>query len=405
MRRHAAALVLIPAGLSLAACSRPQASAGAPPAQSAAENKVSKNEVVLSPEQQKASMVETQAAALSQAPDLLRVKGRIVLADDRTWRVGVRTVGLVVAVYAGLGDPVRKGQVLARYHADEVRDSRAQYRAAVNELDRAKAAAAQAQRNRDRAQRLLELKAGSALQVEQAQQDLVAAEAAVRKAQIEVDRGRDLLEDDLRVPADPPPDRHDETADQVPILSPGDGYVIEKNITPGKTVELSTVTFVIGDLSKVWMLASVRQEDLGKLRPGQLAAVTLPGEPVVRIPGRITNLGQQFDPATRAMQVRIELENGNGRLRPEMLANAEIPVGGRRPTVVVPSDAIQQIGDQDVVFVQTAPGRFAVRPVRAGETADGKTPVLEGIQAGEQIVVRGSFVLKSQLLKSTLESE
>src|SRR4029077_14164377 len=108
---------------------RPQASAGSPPGQNAAENKVSKNEVVLSPEQQKASMVELQAAALSQAPDLLRVRGRIVLGDDRTWRVGVRTVGLVVAVYAGLGDAVRKGQVLARYHADEVRDSRAQYRA------------------------------------------------------------------------------------------------------------------------------------------------------------------------------------------------------------------------------------------------------------------------------------
>jgi multidrug efflux pump subunit AcrA (membrane-fusion protein) len=105
------------------------------------------------------------------------------------------------------------------------------------------------------------------------------------------------------------------------------------------------------------------------------------------------------------MQVRIELENRNGRLRPEMLANAEIPVGGRRPAVVVPSDAIQQIGDQDVIFVRTAPGRFSVRPVRVGETAGGKTPVLEGIQAGEQVAVRGSFVLKSQLLKSTLESE
>jgi cobalt-zinc-cadmium efflux system membrane fusion protein len=405
MSRHAVPLVLIPAALLLAACSRQQTSAGSPPAQNAAENKTSKNEVVLSTEQQKSSMVELQMAALSQAPDLLRVRGRIALADDRTWRVGVRTIGLVVAVYTGLGDPVHKGQVLARYHADEVRDSRAQYRAALNELGRAKSAVAQAQRNRDRAQRLLDLKAGSALQVEQAQQDLVTAEAAVRKAQIEVDRGRDLLEHDLRVPADPLPDSHDEIADQVPILSPGDGYVIEKNVTPGKTVEPSTVTFVIGDLSKVWMLASVRQEDLGRLRSGQAANITLPGEPVLSFPGRITNLGQQFDPETRVMQVRIELENRNGRLRPEMLANAEIPVGGRKPTVVVPSDAIQQIGDQEVVFVQTAPGRFIVRPVRVGETADGKTPILEGIRAGEQIAVRGSFVLKSQLLKATLESE
>lgn len=308
-------------------------------------------------------------------------------------------------MYVGLGDLVRKGQVLARYHADEVRDSRAQYRAALSELDRAKSAQAQAQRNRDHAQRLLELKAGSVQQVELTQQDLITAQAMVRKAQIEVERGRDLLEDDLKVPADPPPNRKDETEDDVPIIAPADGYIIEKNVTPGKTVELSSVTFVIGDLSRVWMLASVRQEDLGRLRTGQSAVVALPGQDGPRLPGKITNLGQQFDPDTRVMQVRIELANTDGRLRPEMLANAEIPVGGGRPVLEVPSDAVQQVNGQDVVFIRIAPDHFAVRPVRVGETADTRTPVLDGIKAGDEIVIRGSFILKSQLLKATLESE
>ena len=392
---------LLMACVLLSACTNPKASTE-PAAKEANRNK---EEVVLPPDQQTAAMIETGAAMLSQEPELLRVKGRIALADERTWRVGVRTVGLVVAVYAGLGDSVHKGQVLARYHADEVRDSRAQYRTAVSELERAKAAAAQAQRNRDRAQRLLELKAGSVQQVELAQQDLVSAQAVVRKAEIEVDRGRDLLEDDLRVPADPPANRRDQTEDEVPIIAPGDGYIIEKNITPGKTVELSTVTFVIADLSKVWMLASVRQEDLGKLRVNQPALVTLPGMEALRFRGKITNLGQEFDPTTRVMQVRIELGNAGGRLRPEMLANAEIPVGGRKPVLLVPSDAIQQVNGQDVVFVRTAPDRFAVRPVRGGEIMDGKTPILEGIKAGDEVVIRGSFILKSQLLKSTLENE
>ncbi len=395
-------LFLILACLSLDACSSPKAS---PETVAAKEAKTSKDEVVLSPDQQSAAMVETQSAVFSQEPDMLRVKGRVALADDLTWRVGVRTVGSVVAVYVGLGDHIRKGQVLARYHADEVRDSRAQYRAVVSELDRSKAAAVQAQRNRDRAQRLLELKAGSVQQVELAQQDLVSAQAAIRKVQIEIERGRDLLEDDLRVPADPPANRKDETEDEVPIIAPADGYIIEKNITPGKTVELSSVTFVIGDLSKVWMFASVRQEDLEKIRVGQSAIVTLPGLDGARYPGKITNLGQQFDPDTRVMQVRIELSNANNRLRPEMLANAEIPVGGRKPALLVPSDAVQQVNGQDVVFVRTAPDRFAVRPVRVGETSGGKTPILEGIKAGDQIAIRGSFILKSQLLKSTLESE
>ena len=143
------------------------------------------------------------------------------------------------------------------------------------------------------------LRAGSRKQVELAQQDLVSAQAAIKKVQIEVERGRDLLEDDLRVPADPPANRKDETEDEVPIIAPADGYIIEKNVTPGKTVELSSVTFVIGDLSKVWMFASVRQEDLEKIRVGQSAFVTLPGLDGARFPGKITNLGQQFDPDTR----------------------------------------------------------------------------------------------------------
>jgi cobalt-zinc-cadmium efflux system membrane fusion protein len=153
------------------------------------------------------------------------------------------------------------------------------------------------------------------------------------------------------------------------------------------------------------MFAAVRQEDLDKLRVGRGAFVTLPGSEGLRFPGRITNLGQQFDPETRVMQVRIELNNTANRLRPEMLANAEIPVGGGKPALLVPSDAVQQVNGQDVVFVQSARDRFVARPVSVGETSGGKTPILEGIKAGDQIVVRGSFILKSQLLKSTLESE
>ena len=379
-----------------------------PPGEVSAGSKQSqtdKTEVVLTAEQLAAANIETQTAALSNQPELLRVKGTIALADDRTWRLGVRTPGYVMFIYAGLGDYVHKGQILARYHADEVRDSRAQYRTTLAELDRAKASAAQAQRNLDRAKRLLELKAGSVQQVEFAQEDLVNAQNAVRKAELEADRGKDLLEDDLRVPADPPPNRQDETEDDVPISAPADGYIIEKNITPNKAIALTDVTFVIGDLSKVWMLAAVHQEDLGKLRSGQPASVTLPGVDGVRFPGKITNLGQELDPATRVMQVRIELENKGSRLRPEMLADAEIPVGRGQTLMLVSSDAVQQVNGQDVVFVRTAEEHFVVRPVRTGETTDGKTPILEGIRPGEKVVIRGSFILKSQLLRSSLESE
>ena len=398
--RHLLVILLLATSLTIGGCNAPKTSE-APHA----PEKANKTEIILTPAQVSAAMIETQTAALTDEPTMLQVKGRIVLADDHVWRVGLRTPGLVMVVYAGLGDHVTKGQVLARYHADEVREERAHYRAAQTELHLAETVAAQAQRNRDRAQRLLDLKAGSIQQLEQAQQDLATAQDAIRKAQIEIDRGQDLLEDDLKVTVEPRPVSAGEFADDVPILAPESGYVIEKNITPGKAVDLSAQTFVIGDLSKVWMLASVHQEDLGGLRVGNPATVTLPSNPPQRFPGRITNLGQQFDPETRMMEVRIALDNPRNLLHPEMLANAEIPRGPAKSTLSIPSDAVQEIDNANVVFVLTSPGHFAIRPVRTGETSAGRTPVLEGIQPGEKIVVRGSFLLRSQLLKSAIEGE
>jgi len=383
------------------ACGRGTASA--PPSEHVTQ--ANKDEIVLPPNEQAGGLVQTQTVALSEEPDILRVAGRIALADDRTWRVGVLTEGRVEIVYAGLGDYVRKGQVLARLHSHELHEARAQYETSLSELNRFQAVAALAQRNYDRMQTLLTLKAASIQQTEQARQDLLNAQIALHDGQIAVNRDRIHLEDNLGVSADLPSDKHDENADLIPILAPGSGYILDKKVTPGTTVQPSTDTFLIGELSQVWMLASVRQENLAGLRVGQSATVTLPGVPDDRFEGKITNLGQELDQTTRAMKVRIVLNNPKMKLKPEMLANAEIPVGKDKPTLLVPSDAIQQINGQDVIFVRTAADRFAIRPVRIGETSEGMTPVFEGLKIGEQIVVRGSFILKSQLLKSSMESQ
>ena len=192
----------------------------------------------------------------------------------------------------------------------------------------------------------------------------------------------------------------------MPIIAPADGYIIEKNVTPGKTVELSAVTFVIGDLSRVWMLASVRQEDLGKLRLGQPAFVMLPGQDDAPLAGKITNLGQEFDPETRVMQVRIELANPNGPSASGDAGRCGDSRGRRAsPRCCCPPMRCSRSTVRTWSSCEPRADRFGVRPVRVGETADGNTPILEGIKPGDQVVVRGSFILKSQLLKSTLESE
>ena len=383
--------------VAIAACSKP-----VPADTRAATSSAKKDEVAMTAAEQRESGVEVKAAEASERGEELRVPGRIALAEDRTWRVGIRTDGVVVASFAGVGDYVRKGQILARYHADEVRDSRAQYRAAKADLTKTNAAVAQAQRNVARAAKLLELKAGSEVQLEQARQDLAAAEAAAHRSEAEVDRLKDLLEDDLQVPAEPI--ANDEAANEVPIRAPASGFILQKNVTLGRAIHTDNDTFVIGDLSEVWMLASVRQEQLGRLQAGQQVSIRVNGAGDRAYTGRITNLGQQLDPETRTMQVRIVLNNPGNRLHPEMLATAAIPVGGTQMVVTIPSDAVQQVDGQDVVFVRTGPERFAVRPVRTGPTVNGETPIVEGLAAGDPIVVKGSFIVKSQLLRATLEN-
>jgi membrane fusion protein, heavy metal efflux system len=404
LRQKHAAIALVVISLLAIACGKTKEPSGeSPKVEANGAPKGEKSDIVLTPAEQATASIELKPAETTQTAETLQATGRITLADDHTWRVGVRTDGIVIEVYANLGDYVKKGQLLARFHADEVRDTRALYRNAVSELERAKAVAAQSVRNRDRAQRLLELRAGSRQQVEQAQEDVARAEADVRKAEIEIDRTKDVLEDDLRVPAEPKPG--DPISDDVPIFAPASAYIIRKNVTPGKTVDRVMDTFVLGDLSKVWMLASIREENLSSVHLGQPVTVAIPGDPAARYTGRITNLGQEFDKETRLLEVRIELNNPNNRLKPEMLANAEIPIGITKSVVTVPSDAVQQVNGQDVVFVKTSGDHFATHPVRTGETAAGRTPILEGINAGDMVVAHGSFILKSKLLKSTLESE
>jgi membrane fusion protein, heavy metal efflux system len=105
------------------------------------------------------------------------------------------------------------------------------------------------------------------------------------------------------------------------------------------------------------------------------------------------------------VRVRIDIDNPSMKLRPEMLGTSEIEVGGTQSLLLVPREALQQVNEQDVVFVRKSEDRFEIRPVRLGDSVNGKVIVLEGIKAGEAVVARGSFLLKSQLLKSSLESD
>jgi membrane fusion protein, heavy metal efflux system len=359
-------------------------------------------EVVISPAEQSAQRIDVQAVQIRDLPAVLSLPGHIALPDNATWRVGVLTDGRVEKVYANLGDYVHKGEILARMHSHDVHDARAAYQTAVADCAKFDSAQALAQAEYDRTQRLYALKAASLEQTQIAHQELVNAQTEAKNARIAVTRERTHLEDTLGVPADIPENSHNENDELVPIATPASGYVLEKNVTPGVTIQPSTDAFVVGDLTHLWMLASVRADQLARLHVGQSAVVSLPDAPGETFSGKVANLGQRFDSTTRQMQIRIEFTNSGGRLRPEMLAHAELLVGEKKAALLVPQDAVQQVNGQDAVFVRLSADHFVVRPIQAGDSAQGMVKVVSGIQAGDQVVTQGSFLVKSQLLRSSI---
>ncbi len=259
------------------------------------------------------------------------------------------------------------------------------------------------------APRLYDLKAGSLAILEQKETELRNAETDVRNAEVEIERTVRHLVEVLHVPVEesdvPPPSPDGEDNDLIPVKAPAGGVVLSRNVTPGTVVNPASDMFLISDLTSLWAIAEVSEEYLGKLRLGMPAKVFVQAYPNEPFLGRIGKLGEVLNPSTRTIQVRVELSNSRGRLKPEMYATTEIQIGSGTPGLVIPSEAVQEVRSQSVVFVKTAADRFEVRPVRAGRTLDNSFEILSGLTAGEEIAVQSAFILKSEFLKASLASE
>jgi RND family efflux transporter MFP subunit len=161
--------------------------------------------------------------------------------------------------------------------------------------------------------------------------------------------------------------------------------------------------FALSDTSSLWMIAAANEADLSKLHPEQPVRISVRAYPGREFTGRILKLGEQLDPDTHTLQVRILVPNQQGLLKPEMYASAAVLESGRRQALFVPEEAIQEVNGVSVVFVRRAGNDFEARTVRTGQHADGGTEILEGLTPGEAVVVGGSFQLKSQMLKSSIQ--
>jgi cobalt-zinc-cadmium efflux system membrane fusion protein len=346
-------------------------------------------------------IVETvQPSSISES---ITATGELTVNEDRTWTVGSHIEGRVMTVLVRPGDVVTKGAVLARLHSHEVHDSRSDYKRASDELIRARAAALQATRLRDRAARLLDLKAASKQDVELAEGQLREAQIAVRNAQTELERVRTHITEYLEVSVGA--EGSGGTEDHVPVKAPEPGLVVERKASAGTVVTAGQEMFRITDPSSLWMMANVAEADLQHLRVGQAVRVVVRAYPDRAFQGRILRLGEELDPTTRTLKVRVLVPNPGGLLKPEMYATASIERAGSRTALFVPEAAAQDLSGNRVVFVMTGSDRFEARPIEVARVMDGKMEVVSGLHAGDRVAVKGSFILKSQLLRSSMEEE
>ena len=182
--------------------------------------------------------------------------------------------------------------------------------------------------------------------------------------------------------------------DFIKIISPVDGFLLARNVSPGQKFGRDTEWYRIADLRRVWILADVVESEAEYLRPGVQVKISLPNQSKT-FQGRVSDVLPQFDAAARTFKARIEVENRGYILRPDMLVDVELSVAFPRG-IVVPAEAVLDSGLKKTVFVERSEGVFTPQTVEVGRRFDDRVQIVKGLEAGERIVVSGNFLVSSE---------
>lgn len=321
----------------------------------------------------------------------LEVAAELVPDPDRRADVGSRATARVVEFRVKVGDRVERGTPLAVLESPEVGKARAELTAATARAEVARAAFA-------REKALVEARATSQKEVQE-------AEGAKRTAEAELAAARTLLAT-LGVSAGE--DGGDGDPARLVLRSPIRGTVVARSGHVGQSVEPTGTLVQVVDLDHLWLEAQVYEREMRFIAPGQPVQVEARAYPGEVFRGKVDRVGEILDEKTRAVSVRVSLPNPGHRLKPGMFATARI-VGTRakepRRMVAVPWAAVQEIDGHPSVFVREGARAFELRRVHTGERAGDLVEVLNGLEPGDDVVAEGSFLLKGELLKSTLGEE
>ena len=180
----------------------------------------------------------------------------------------------------------------------------------------------------------------------------------------------------------------------IPIRAPATGFVTVRNISPNQRFEKGSELFRIADLSRVWILADIFENESEYLRPGRNVKISLPNQGKT-FHAKVSDVLPQFDPATRTLKVRLETDNPGYALRPDMFVDIDLPIS-LPPVISVPADAVLDSGLRKTVFVERETGFFEPREVETGRRIGNRIEIVKGLTPGERIVLSGDFLIDSE---------
>jgi len=299
--------------------------------------------------------------------------------------------GRVVKVSVDVGQDVKKGTLLAMLHSVDLGVAEGDYLKAGARLHEAELAHL-------RAKDLYENKAVSLAELQRREAAMKTARAELREAKNRLELLGVPLEEIGRL------ERELTIKANMPLRAPFDGRVITRNITRGEVVETEQKLFTVANLTDVWVIGNVPEKDVRFIRKDQRVNVVLAAYPHAIFSGTITYVGDVLDPATRTMNLRVTVPNPERLLKPEMFAIVSVFATSSPDALSVPLASVQDGPMGKIVFVQRKEdGAFEARTVKLGDEEGDVVRVLEGVKAGEQVVTKGSFALKSEMERHKIE--
>ena len=345
----------------------------------------------LSPEQIQSAGIVVETAGPAQIKTTLELPGEISLNQDKVAHVVPRLAGVVSSVRKNLGDPIRKGEVIAVIESRELAGLKSEYLSSVKKRELARTTF-------EREENLFKKKISS-------EQDYLSSKQSLEEAQITMEAAAQRLyalglsKADLKGLSQ---NSHTGLTGYA-VRAPFDGVIIEKDISLGEAIKEDADIFIVADLSTVWVEVTIYAKDLNLVQLG--LKVTVRSKPLgFEQQGTLTYLGSLVGEQTRAAKGLVVLANSDRKWRPGLFVSVELLQKEVAVPVAVSAESIQTYRDWSVVFAQFG-NLFEVRPLELGRRDDHWVEVIEGLSAGEKYASKNSFVLKAELGKSGASHE